>query len=63
MSCPNRLGEERGGAPCGDEGKLCGECLEAEAREFEWLRRVSKYTAGAPLDDEYYADLRDAGRL
>jgi hypothetical protein len=28
-----------------------------------YLKHVSKYAAGFPLDEEYYEELRDAGRI
>lgn len=63
MNCSHRIGEDGDGPPCGDEGRLCLACEAELEREFNWLMHVSKYAAGAQLDDEYYAQLRDAGRL
>lgn len=50
------------GRPCGDEGELCEGCSERTAAEWSWLRHAPKY-AVMPADEEYYAELRDAGRL
>lgn len=50
------------GRPCGDEGELCAGCQERAAAEWSWLRFVSKY-AVMPPDQEYYEELRDAGRF
>lgn len=69
MSCPNKVLDVDGEpiTDCGDEGRLCGSCREAQAREWEWLRGLSKRQAGIPLTEveleEERAEMRDAGRL
>jgi hypothetical protein len=50
------------GRPCGDEGQLCESCLACKAAEWAWLAHVPKY-AVMPPDEDYYQELRDAGRL
>lgn len=44
------------------DGRLCDHCSERAAAEWSWLRHAPKY-AVMPPDDEYHAELRDAGRL
>lgn len=70
MNCPNRLGEDGDGPLCGDEGRLCDECGEAEMREWEWLKHVAPQTimnerACRELmgDEAYEQELRDTGHL
>lgn len=50
------------GNDCGDEGRLCKGCMARAAAKWSWLRHVPKY-AVMPVDDEYYQELRDAGRI
>lgn len=59
MSCTNLISED--GPLCGDEGRLCDECAEREAAEWEWMRNVSRHSV-LPPDKEYEQELRDAGR-
>lgn len=59
MSCRNRLDNDQ---PCGDEGQLCDSCFRAEMQSYSWLQHVSKYAAGAPIDEDYDRELIDAGR-
>lgn len=49
------------GRECGDEWGVCDACDAQAAKEWEWLRGEPKY-AVMPPDDEFYQELRDAGR-
>lgn len=60
--CLNRLGEDGDGPECGDEGRMCDECQTREAAQWNWLSNVSKW-AVMPPDEDYYQELRDAGRI
>lgn len=62
MICSNVIDEH--GNPCGDEGRLCDACFEAEAQAHAYLRGTPRYTV---MNDELARreleqDLRDAGR-
>jgi len=59
MTCPH-ITED--GRECGDEGILCDSCFLAAMHEHAWLRHVSKYAAGAPIDEAWELEMRDAGR-
>lgn len=72
-ACPNRLGAELGEdhGPCGDEGRLCEPCSDAEhARWHRVYGHMSREQLEAcdprPLTDgrreELEQELRDAGR-
>jgi hypothetical protein len=60
--CLLPLEDNEHGAICGDEGRFCPACMAQATREHEYLKHVSKYTV-MPIDEEYYQELRDAGRL
>jgi hypothetical protein len=67
--CTNRLGteynEDRG--PCGDEGRLCEECMKRE--EAYWLayfggpERISAQNASDRFYREHASELDEAGRV
>lgn len=63
MSCRGPIDLDDPESPeCGDEGRLCDSCQEEAAREHAWLRNVPAWVV-KPRDDDYYQELRDAGRL
>ena len=60
MNCANLM---ENGQPCGDEGGYCDECFLKAMQDHAWLKNVSKYAAGAPIDEAWEVEMRDAGRL
>lgn len=50
------------GRECGDEGELCEGCCACAEAEWAYLRHVPKYAVMSP-DEDYYQELRDAGRI
>jgi hypothetical protein len=60
--CTNPLEDDEHGQLCGDEGRLCDACMVERMQEYAWLKHVSKYAAGAPIDEDFEIEMRDAGR-
>jgi len=52
------------GNPCGDEGRVCEDCMEANMREHAYLRGMPRYLVidDQQSRDELAQELRDAGR-
>lgn len=59
MNCPNLLED---GNPCGDEGRSCDACQEADMREYSYLRFVPLGAVTGRLSDQDKQDMRDSGR-
>ena len=55
----NNLTED--GRECGDP-QLCDKCWVEQMQQHAWLKRISRYAAGAPIDEQFEAEMREAGR-
>ena len=60
MICPNIIDDY--GNLCGDEGRRCDACEEAEMREHAWMAHVPLSAITGVMSEEEKQDLRDAGR-
>jgi len=66
MTCRNTLIDfDTGlstGIDCGDEGRMCEECLDAGMREHAWMRGLSQGACTGVMSEKEKQELRDAGR-
>jgi hypothetical protein len=60
--CQNVIDEH--GNTCGDEGRMCEDCMDAEMRAHAYLRGAPRHSVvnDAEAQAERDQELRDAGR-